>query len=343
MKTYLEQTIIDPEYVAQNYKDLPSSTEESNCETISRSHKGGTVKRLVLGGDEENGFWEKIKSHVRDTMPILKFLRRHDSSAASVGKVYNGWYELGHHLAKSMASFKEVMVEKHAERWDYGDAAFFRTAYFLDPEFAEIDHSSNTQVVEGFMEVLEKMAILVSVRERQDKDGCFTDKWKLRAKAIKEDPMAQRKWDNYPDYPTAADDQVKKFCASVNAQVANFRGKQGIFARAWVMDSAANMPAHLWWDLNGSSVPELQCVARMVLAQPASASICERINSEFAFIKDRKRNRLNHNRADKLVRMFHNLRLLKNVKSTKYAEPAVGWAEEPLENSCVMKYGVATY
>ena len=64
------------------------------------------------------------------------------------------------------------------------------------------------------------------------------------------------------------------------------------------------MPAHLWWDTYGSSVAELselQYVARLVLSQPASASICEKINSEFAFVKDRRRNRLKHARANKLV------------------------------------------
>eukprot|EP00327_Prymnesium_parvum_P010989 CAMPEP_0184382572 /NCGR_PEP_ID=MMETSP0007-20130409/6437_1 /TAXON_ID=97485 /ORGANISM="Prymnesium parvum, Strain Texoma1" /LENGTH=64 /DNA_ID=CAMNT_0026728661 /DNA_START=398 /DNA_END=589 /DNA_ORIENTATION=+ len=64
------------------------------------------------------------------------------------------------------------------------------------------------------------------------------------------------------------------------------------------MDSAEHMPAHLWWDQHGSSVPELQAVARMVLAQPGSASICERINSEFAFVKDRRRNKLQHDKAN---------------------------------------------
>jgi hypothetical protein len=39
-------------------------------------------------------------------------------------------------------------------------------------------------------------------------------------------------------------------------------------------------------------------MARIALAQPASASICERINSEFAFIKDRKRNRLGHDMSN---------------------------------------------
>jgi hypothetical protein len=61
-----------------------------------------------------------------------------------------------------------------------------------------------------------------------------------------------------------------------------------MFGRAWIMESAKDMPAYLWWDQNGGSAPELQAFARMVLAQPASASICERINSEFEFVKDRR-------------------------------------------------------
>ena len=54
----------------------------------------------------------------------------------------------------------------------------------------------------------------------------------------------------------------------------------GVFAREWIMDAAKDMPSYLWWDQHGATVPELQAVARMILAQPGSASICERINSE---------------------------------------------------------------
>ena len=61
----------------------------------------------------------------------------------------------------------------------------------------------------------------------------------------------------------------------------------------------------------------------MILAQPASASICERINSEFEFVKDRRRNRLSHYKANKLVRLFHNLRLLKRMKKPQYSEPMI--------------------
>ena len=48
----------------------------------------------------------------------------------------------------------------------------------------------------------------------------------------------------------------------------------------------------------------------MILA-PGLCVDLERINSEFEFVKDRRRNRLGHEKADKLVPLFHNLRLLK--------------------------------
>ena len=57
----------------------------------------------------------------------------------------------------------------------------------------------------------------------------------------------------------------------------------------------------MWWDANGASCPELQYLARHVLSHPASASIIERINSEFAFDKDPRRNKLEHGKANKLA------------------------------------------
>ena len=79
-----------------------------------------------------------------------------------------------------------------------------------------------------------------------------------------------------------------------------------------------------------------------MLSQAGSSSICERINCEFAFIADRKRNRLAHARANKLVSLFHNLRLLKRMNKVNYEEPAVSWTDVD-EASGIMKYGVVSY
>ena len=192
--------------------------------------------------------------------------------------------------------------------------------------------------MEGFMQTLEKIAILLKVRElAKDDDKGFPALWRKRCAAIKADPMAQKSGADFPKYPDAQDPDVKKFCAAANAQVALYRGRKGTFSRDWIMESAKNVPAYLWWEQNGGSVPELQAVACIVLAQPASASICERINSEFEFVKDRRRNRLSHEKADKLVGLFHNLRLLKRMKRPNYSEPAIAWTDN-VELSGVTKY-----
>lgn len=136
----------------------------------------------------------------------------------------------------------------------------------------------------------------------------YSANWKKRAEMISKDKMSQATFVHYPKYPDSKDANVKEFCAKANLQLSLYRARKGIFEREWIMDSAEKMPAYMWWDQNGSSVPELQKIARIVLAQPASASICERINSEFAFVKDLSRNKLAHDKADKLVGLFHNLR-----------------------------------
>ena len=157
---------------------------------------------------------------------------------------------------------------------------------------------------------------------------------------IQKDELAQQTYEHYPTYPDANDKNVKDFCKAVSAQHAMYRAKQGSFAFPFVIEAAEEMPAYKWWDQHGSSVSELQYVACLVLAQPASASICERINSEFSFVKDRRRYRLKHEHANKLVSLFHNLRILRKMKKPDYIEPAVGWNEE-VDLSGITRYGVS--
>lgn len=182
----------------------------------------------------------------------------------------------------------------------------------LDPEFAAHDHETNEEAIEGFMNVVERIAILNEVRKQHAAGETYADAWKKRVDAIGNDPSKLADWDSFPKYPTFSNSaSVKEFCSAANAQVTMYRSRKGVFARTWVFDSAESQPAYLWWDANGASCPELQCVARMVLAHPASSSICENAliaSLLLCFVKDARRNRLEHTRADKLVALFHNLR-----------------------------------
>ena len=58
--------------------------------------------------------------------------------------------------------------------------------------------------------------------------------------------------------------------------------------------------------------------------------------------KDPRRNKLEHEKANKLVALFHNLRLLSRMAKPAYSEPAIGWNQED-DAAGVVKYGVANY
>lgn len=275
-------------------------------------------------------------------------LRRHDSSAPTVGKLYSGWYELVESLKGSNADFASHAIEKHEQRWAYGHCSLAAAAYVVDLEFQSHEQENNEEVMEGFYDVVEKIGILKEVRRIiAQKDSAASDelakKWEARKAMIVADPSKQKTWDHFPTYPTVESASVSAFCKTVTGQLALYRGRKACFARAWVMQAADSMPAYLWWDQHGSSVAELQLVSRIILATPASASICERINSEFAFVKDRRRNRLAHHRASKLTALFHNLRLIYRMKKSDYEEPAVAWTNPDTPESGITKFGVTHY
>lgn len=172
LKSALQATVVDTEYVKQNYKDAADDVEMGNGENTVRQHKGSTAKKHVL---DDDGFWGRVSSHVRLSMPIFKLLRRHDSSAPTIGKVYSGWYQLGEDLEKAPelanVSYKDRAKEKFDIRWAYGHSPFAAAAYVVDPEFRHHEQSSNEEVMHGFMDTVEKIGILLEVRRLQALDS----------------------------------------------------------------------------------------------------------------------------------------------------------------------------
>ena len=70
VKDALVATVVDAEYVAEKYKDLPPATEAGNCVKITREHKGGTAKMLVLDDQDitkKQNFWSRVGDHVKAT------------------------------------------------------------------------------------------------------------------------------------------------------------------------------------------------------------------------------------------------------------------------------------
>ncbi|XP_056158649.1 uncharacterized protein LOC130134879 [Syzygium oleosum] len=79
------------------------------------------------------------------------------------------------------------------------------------------------------------------------------------------------------------------------------------------------MDPNAWWVLHGESAPMLQSIALKLLAQPSYSSCTERNWSTYSFVHPVRRNKMTPKRAEDLVFIHSNLRLLSR-KSLQYAK-----------------------
>jgi hypothetical protein len=232
LKPALQATVVDAIYTAKNYKDAASTEEATGSGKTVRTNKGATTKKLTL----YDGFWARVTTHVEVTKPLLKMLRRFDSSVPAASKVFSSSFEAGEHLKATTSTYKASCLEAHEERWAYGHSDFASAAYALDPEFHEHDISSNAEVSSGFVNVVEKIGILKSVRGNLTK---YVALWKARRGFLGDDPSKLASYESFPTYPTVKAKGVSAFCQTVNSQVTLYRGKTGVFAEGWVTGGGA--------------------------------------------------------------------------------------------------------
>ncbi len=105
-----------------------------------------------------------------------------------------------------------------------------------------------------------------------------------------------------------------------------FKNRQGGWSESIVIQSASTCPAHTFWDMFGHNSPSLKPLAMKILSQVVSSSACERSWSTYDFIHNDRRNRLNPERAEDLVFIFSNLRLLVKLMSEDYQEEFPEWS-----------------
>ncbi|GAU32553.1 hypothetical protein TSUD_218110 [Trifolium subterraneum] len=86
-----------------------------------------------------------------------------------------------------------------------------------------------------------------------------------------------------------------------------------------------NLTPKEWWVTYGSSIPKLQSIALKLFSQPTSSSSAERNWSTNGFIQSMKRNKLNPKRAEDLVFIHTNLRLLSRNNKTYKEGPTKMW------------------
>ncbi|XP_074560367.1 uncharacterized protein LOC141816496 [Curcuma longa] len=105
---------------------------------------------------------------------------------------------------------------------------------------------------------------------------------------------------------------------SVNEEFASFSAAIDDFSDNDAMRDRGLMSPTKWWVIHGASAPTLQNLALKLLGHPSS-SCCERNWSTYNFIHSLKRNKITPQRAEDLVYVHYNLRLLSR-RSPHYSE-----------------------
>lgn len=109
-------------------------------------------------------------------------------------------------------------------------------------------------------------------------------------------------------------------------EMTSFRLKEGLFSNSLVQQMAKEQPAWKWWMMNGGEhYALLRGLAMKVLSQCSSNSGSERNWSMYKYIHSTTRNRLLADRADKLVYMYCNEKILRHIESEEYEEDMPRW------------------
>ncbi|KAF2284040.1 hypothetical protein GH714_018430 [Hevea brasiliensis] len=124
----------------------------------------------------------------------------------------------------------------------------------------------------------------------------------------------------YENFFSNEDERIR-----ANDEFVNFSLKSGPFADPDSIRSMYVTDPRKWWACFGSNAHLLQRLAFKVLGQPTYSSCCERNWSIYSFIHSCRRNKLTSKRAEDLVFIHNNLRLLSRNSSQYYDEKTKLW------------------
>ena len=115
----------------------------------------------------------------------------------------------------------------------------------------------------------------------------------------------------------------------IRSEFAHFVGSEGFSADIEAMRDKTILSPINWWNFHGGEVPNIQKLAIKILSQVASSSSTERNWSTYGFIHSVKRNKFGSKKAEELVYVHSNLRLLSHKKDEYKFGPTKQWDVEP--------------
>ncbi|XP_004299161.1 PREDICTED: uncharacterized protein LOC101293587 [Fragaria vesca subsp. vesca] len=230
-----------------------------------------------------NEWWRKIDYIISFTLPIYTMLRRCDTDKPCLHKVYEWWDTMFEEVKVAIyineckeyeeeSPFYNVVYSILLSRWTKSSTPLHCMAHSLNPRYYSTEYLSGAP---------------------------------NRTPPHQDSEIAKERKECLKKY-YANEDQMRL----VNEEFASFSACLDEFANSDSMSDRGKMDPMKWWIVHGSTTPNLQKIALKLLGQPCSSSCCERNWSTYTFIHSLRRNRITPQRAEDLVFVHNNLRLL---------------------------------
>ncbi|GMJ08624.1 hypothetical protein like AT4G15020 [Hibiscus trionum] len=248
----------------------------------------------------DDEFWEEVENILVITQPIYSMIRFADGEGEKMGEIYEKMDCMIGEIRDPLINNKHAvdymkMEEILVSRWEKMNITMHCLGFALNPFFYDSKY--------------------------------------LNAKAPGEVPRRAPNQDReivaevLKAFDRIGEDENEK--AELRKQLAKFQNKQGMFGTTYARIDATTMSPISWWSTYGSETPELAEIAIRVLSQHISSSSAERVWSPYSYIHNIKRNRLNTKRADKLVFIHSNIRLLSRFTTSYKEGPCKKWDIDP--------------
>ncbi|KAJ9543423.1 hypothetical protein OSB04_023130 [Centaurea solstitialis] len=258
------------------------------------------IGQLVVETIRDENFWEQVEDILKVTKPLFLMVKFCDGEGPKMGEIYERMDNMLGKIKDVMedtmysSSFPEV-EQIIVKRWDKMTIPLHCLGFALSPRFYDT-HYLETVAPGG----TRRKAPNLDVEVVQGVMSAFS-----RIVESNEEFRLLRE------------------------QFAIFHQKKGLYSLPAAQMDAVTMEAIDWWATYGAETSELADVAIKVLSQPISSSSAERNWSTYSYIHSVKRNRLNSKRADKLVYIHSNIRLVSRFSEAYKDGPHKKWDMDP--------------
>jgi hypothetical protein len=260
----------------------------------SSSDRGQRIKSIIL----DDVWWDKVQYLLRFTEPILTMIRTFDTDMPCLGEVYENIDSMLERIREIIKAndddplelFYHEVKDIVTKRWNKMTTPLHLLAYALHPKY----YHSRILSLPG--------------RTAPNKDFEVVQGYKTALRKI------------YRDVGMAME---------VREEFGAFVQSTGNFSDPLAMDDRGHMDPITWWGFHGGDSIHLSTLATRLLSQVASSSSTERNWSTYGFIHSVKRNRLGAGKAEDLVYVHSNLRLLSHSTPEYKKGPSRMWDVEP--------------